>query len=228
MSQYEAALSAMHELLVGVREAHWADWVDRDLEFWRKSQDVEHHLSAYGGMGSFNDVILCKANSHDLSPRQEPWADTLFRHLKSLCYALAANSGADLPAGQLGSSFEQAEKELSGWRCLSCGHAETTLRDIEFLLAGRHLRKATVEALRDGRLRELVRNVLALRLVEAQPDRDHLTSLCSAADLPVVERLGWMRPCPDCGGDDTAVYRWIPNTKLTPSPENLPMRRGAV
>ncbi|HSM36235.1 MAG TPA: hypothetical protein VK837_07560 [Longimicrobiales bacterium] len=79
MSQFEAALCAMHDLLVEVGESRWARWIDRDLELWRRSRDVVHHLSAYGGMGSLNDVVLCRDNAHSLSPRQEPWADMLLR-----------------------------------------------------------------------------------------------------------------------------------------------------
>jgi len=228
MSQFEMLLSATNHLLLAVREFSWAGHIDRDLELWRQSRDVEHHLSIYGGMGSFNDVVLCKANSHDLSPRQEPWADTLFRHLKSLCFVLAENSGRDLSVGRLAESFGQTEHELCGWRCLSCGHAETTPRDIEFLLASRHLRRATLQALQQGRLRDLVDKILGLELTEAEPEREHLASLCLDADLPVVDRTDMMRPCPECAADDTARYRWVPNGHLNPSPDNLPLRRGAA
>ncbi len=56
MSQYEHSLIAMKRLLDAVGEAHWADWIHADIEHWRSKHSTSHHLSAYGGMGSFTDV----------------------------------------------------------------------------------------------------------------------------------------------------------------------------
>ena len=41
---------------------HWASWLERDIEYIRKSDfyGVQHLLSAYGGMGSLNDIGLAE------------------------------------------------------------------------------------------------------------------------------------------------------------------------
>jgi hypothetical protein len=56
MSQYAQPLDAMHRLLMQAGETHWAAWIERAMREWRESRAVKHHLSAYGGMGSFNDI----------------------------------------------------------------------------------------------------------------------------------------------------------------------------
>ncbi len=35
---------------------NWINWLNRDIEDWTKRREVAHHLRAYGGMGSFNDL----------------------------------------------------------------------------------------------------------------------------------------------------------------------------
>lgn len=58
MSQFAQALEATRSLLAAVGEDHWAEWLATDLAEWRASRRLSHHLSAYGGMGSFTDVLI--------------------------------------------------------------------------------------------------------------------------------------------------------------------------
>ena len=46
--------------------SHWAEWLDKDKSLLEKSDfyRIEHLLSAFGGMGSFNDLYICKENGH--------------------------------------------------------------------------------------------------------------------------------------------------------------------
>ena len=43
---------------------NWLDWLGRDIEDWTQRREVAHHLLAYGGMGSFNDLPNMRGN-HD-------------------------------------------------------------------------------------------------------------------------------------------------------------------
>ncbi len=54
-------LDKASELLSANGETRWADWLSKDAQLIRGSDffGVEHLLSAFGGMGSFNDVVLC-------------------------------------------------------------------------------------------------------------------------------------------------------------------------
>ena len=55
---------------------NWIDWLDRDIQDWTQYREVAHHLRAYGGMGSFNDLPSMRGNH-----------DYIFCFLKSFCYA---------------------------------------------------------------------------------------------------------------------------------------------
>ena len=43
---------------------NWIGWLERDIEDWTQRREVSHHLRAYGGMGSFNDLPSMRGN-HD-------------------------------------------------------------------------------------------------------------------------------------------------------------------
>jgi hypothetical protein len=55
---FEQALIAMRAILEARGETHWQSWIEVDLARWRGDGSTEHHRSAYGGMGSFNDLYL--------------------------------------------------------------------------------------------------------------------------------------------------------------------------
>ena len=59
--------AAMHKLLAAGGEKFWADWIARDLELWRSSRDVSHHLSAYGGRLEVGLPVLWQAEYSFLS-----------------------------------------------------------------------------------------------------------------------------------------------------------------
>ena len=54
---------------------NWIDWLERDIQDWNQRREVAHHLRAYGGMGSFNDLPNTRGNH-----------DYIFGFLKSVCY----------------------------------------------------------------------------------------------------------------------------------------------
>ena len=54
----------------------FGDWLKQDIQDWTQRQEVAHHLRAYGGMGSFNDLPSMRGNH-----------DYIFGFLKSVCYA---------------------------------------------------------------------------------------------------------------------------------------------
>ena len=56
-------------LLRAAGESHWAKWMDTSLRRIENSNlsGVDHLLGAFGGMGSFNDLILMSANGHSIS-----------------------------------------------------------------------------------------------------------------------------------------------------------------
>jgi hypothetical protein len=62
-----AKLDELIELLKADREVHWCNWMDRVKQKLENSDyaGVEDLLGAYGGMGSFNDLVISQCNRLD-------------------------------------------------------------------------------------------------------------------------------------------------------------------
>ncbi len=142
MTQYEHSLVAMKRLLDAVHEDHWANWIGTDIEQWRATGDTSHHLSAYGGMGSFNDVIICRANEHSVTEVTEAWANTLFEWLKSVCYFLAEHPTDSFTSETLANRVGRHDSSLAAavasdillitrdgwnWKCPHCNSDDTAV-----------------------------------------------------------------------------------------------------
>lgn len=56
-------LDKLVQLLESDREQRWSKWIRQSRERLQDSDfsGIEHLLSAYGGMGSFNDLIICQS-----------------------------------------------------------------------------------------------------------------------------------------------------------------------
>lgn len=250
MNQYEHSLIAMKHLLDIVGASFWANYIEENISEWRSNRETTQHLSAYGGMGSFNDLWICKANQHTVTEEQEPWANALFEWLKSLCYFLAHQPNDSFTASALiqhigrydsvlaafvgGENASAAirgyatkNRKLHGWRCICCGYAEASNRDIENMIAQDVVPTMVFLSCEQLTLDELVDQVLARDIPNLEKMRQSLVIAVIDSGIALVDRDGWMRPCPNCNDDDTAVYRWqlVDNggLRFEPSDDNLPM-----
>jgi len=205
---YEEALTAMLWLLETVGESHWSRWIRQDLDLWRGSRKVEHHLSAYGGMGSFNDVSICAANGHEVARESEPWAQETFEALKTLCYRLA-----HMPARRIGCRtvrllLRSGKPLLQGWQCLECGCRELTPEELESYVAKRVIPAAVVAACTNGNLEGWISAALAGLVPGAGTERERVIGLLTRSKIVVRPREGMLRPCPACKGNYTVVSYW--------------------
>jgi len=250
MTTYYQALTALEYLLDKVGEKQWRDWLRQDMVLWKSKRDVTHHLSAYGGMGSFNDVWICVQNGHKVTKIQEPWANNLFELLKGLCFQLAYNpdknetiqdidnnryvpifgafkhsldkKGIENAASQL----SLATSQLHGWRCLKCGYGETKPGDIEDYLARVLLPKYLSSAKTGAELKTIVDTAFTIKFDGINGLREQLEQMILESKIKIVDRDGWMRPCPKCGKGDTAVYRWeVDRNVFRPSKDNIPLKK---
>lgn len=74
-----------------------------------------------------------------------------------------------------------------------------------------------------------------VELSEIESQREKLKKIIANSDINYITGNRWMRPCPCCGSEDTAVYRWnkitkkgflLPTqTKFVASSDNLPLRK---
>lgn len=60
---------------------NWVKWISKDITDWEIRQNTDHHIRAYGGMGSFNDLPLIRGGKGNYS--------IIFDLLCSFCYRFA-------------------------------------------------------------------------------------------------------------------------------------------
>lgn len=250
MNMYLSSLQAMEYLLNKVGERRWRDWIRTDIECWNERKSIRHHLQAYGGMGSFNDVVICRSNGPQVDKTLEPWVDVLFNWLKSLCFNLAKNPMEIITADELKkrvgyydaplSAFVGGENaaiehrgmiehdhNLEGWRCLNCGFSEIDQNAINYYIARLILPNLLFEACVQNNLISIIDDVFEC-YIPGKQDMDFLIKkLIKISSINFIqERDGWMSPCPSCLSDNTALYRWIVKSdKIIPASNNLPLKK---
>ena len=89
--QLIAILEQIEHLLVAHGEQHWSAWIKGEITAIKKydAHGIGHLLSAYGGMGSFNDLWLCAANGHRIGESETKEVNATLSALRSEAYTLA-------------------------------------------------------------------------------------------------------------------------------------------
>jgi len=79
------------DLLVGNREEHWAEWLRTALGRIENGDlsGIDHLLSAYGGMGSFNDLVIQPPHGQSLNSPDCASVNERLALLRSEMYELA-------------------------------------------------------------------------------------------------------------------------------------------
>ncbi len=221
MHPYSDALNAMQDLLSRLGEQRWRSWIAQDVDEWESHRSVRHHLSAYGGMGSFNDIAF-----------EDVWLGTLFDDLKSACYYFAHHPTGKPDIRALESSMGSDGFTLSGWRCLACGYGVVSHRDIDYFIARRVIRQRILAEAEHTRLQEFVGSAVRSRPSDAALTSAKVADWATRSGLHIRQSKDWLRPCPSCGSDDTAVYRWLlvdeGGHRFVPSHDNLPLQTRAA
>jgi hypothetical protein len=77
-------------LLRQVREGHWAAWLSDDLARIRCGDidGLSHLRSAFGGMGSFNDLLIHTINGHRIGPEDYEAINERLNELRSSIFEL--------------------------------------------------------------------------------------------------------------------------------------------
>jgi hypothetical protein len=72
-------------------ESHWTSWLEKDKNRIVQADysGVEHLLSLFGGIGSFNDLLICKENGHSIEDKQVSSVNDRLKTLTNEIYELA-------------------------------------------------------------------------------------------------------------------------------------------
>jgi hypothetical protein len=131
------------------------------------------------------------------------------------------------PASMRGYASESCK--LQGWRCLCCGYSEVSAEDLDWYIAQDVVPGMVFRACATLTLDHLIDRILRLKIPGIAKARRELSAAVTSSGISLRKRAGWMRPCPDCGKDDAAAYRWrlVSNERkrFEPTDDNLPLKK---
>jgi hypothetical protein len=84
-------LESISTKLTAFGEKHWAAWLADDARRLRTGDPaaIDHFLSAFGGMGSINDLYICPQNGHRIDAADVPASNEQLRRALSDAWGLA-------------------------------------------------------------------------------------------------------------------------------------------
>jgi len=199
---------------------HWANWIQNDIHLWVTQKRVDSHLGAYGGMGSINDLSVAGSDLIGV------WKNNLFDTTKNLSWSLAKGKISTPPLDE--KFYRYGSSEISGWRCLFCGHSRISKSSIERYLSTEFLPKLLVDYIRKDKLIEILNLESIVTLEQIVERRSTVEKLIQNENITLTNGYEWLWICPECEGQNTGVCSWqITNnyTKLIESKGNLKMAK---
>lgn len=215
---YKISLEILSQILKNEGYDQWAKWMQEDIKLWDASKSVKHHLHAYGGMGSFNDINIGNNDTEGL------WKGRVFDGFQSLAFGLASGYSLETILDRM----QNNSSEISGWRCLSCGNAKVTSKGVEIYISSYFAPKLFVEYTKNNQLADLMEIEKILTSESITTKRNAIKNVISQTNITLNDDTTWWWTCPKCGSGDTCVYRWelVDNdTQLIEARDNLALKK---
>jgi Domain of unknown function (DUF6966) len=86
------AMTRCKSLLQSVGETFWSQKIERFLSVRTRelsADDAREVMTWFGGMGSFNDLMISAVNDHDVKPEDEGRYNRDLDHLRDMIYSEA-------------------------------------------------------------------------------------------------------------------------------------------
>jgi hypothetical protein len=217
---YKTALEMLAQIMKEEKYDNWVNWLQEDIKLWETNKSVEHHLHAYGGMGSFNDLRVGGNDNEGI------WKGHVFGHLQTLAYSLAKGDSLKSILGDISNSNNSGQ--ISGWRCRNCGDARMTDRNINLFIANYFIPKFFVKYVREDRLKEVVDIPKLIDSEEVKYKKTQIESLIQQANIILSLDENWLWTCPKCGSSEVCAYRWKVSedgTKMIEGDDNLEIKQ---
>lgn len=195
LNNYLKALELLQKLLSVNNEPFWANWMQQDIEEWNISESTEHHLHAFGGAGSFNDINL------NYGENLGYWRNALLGNLASISYSFAKDRSFLLP--------DNSSTTLDGSVCQKCKNVVINENAITRFLAGKFVPVFIAEYfLTDSYLilLDLEKLVLDSRIEVFRKELEHEIAQNNAQISS--ENNAWSPNCAVCGGTEKVYWEF--------------------
>lgn len=194
MDTYRKTLVLLKDIFKTSGHSHWENWIDRDIYEWDNFKSTSHHKSAFGGMGSINDIAVGERD------RVGVWKNNMFDSLKSLSWTLAAINEI---------RFEKPViSVIEGSVCRDCLYALIAESGVEHFLSRKYLPSIIADNLLTDNYLILTDFNKLTNIEFIEVDRQKLLEAFKTYGINYSEEISWLRDCPNCGTKNTCVYRW--------------------
>lgn len=215
MDTYRKTLLLLKELLHNSDNSHWEQWIDKDIYEWDTSKSTSHHKSAFGGMGSINDLSVGEQG------KVGTWKNEMFDLLKSISWTFATKNKIQFPTATV--------SIIEGTVCRDCSYAEISESGIEHHISSKHLPDIIANLLPTEQYLELTNFEMLSNKINVVADRKKLLTALTENKINFSKTSYWLKTCPVCNSTNTCVYSWdISNSDdkivLTRSKNNLAIR----
>jgi len=218
---YKISLGILKRLLEESDNSHWANWISTDIELWESNKDVNHHLGAYGGMGSINDLFVGGNDKLGI------WNNQIFDTIKNLSWNLAKQRIDSAPTAL--KFYQCGTGQMSGWRCRNCGHSRLDENQIEQYLCFKFLPELITDLIEKDELENLLPISNWIDTEEIETERIRIKKCLTKSEIEVSKFQSWLKTCPKCESDDVCVYRWEWNEiekTIFESKDNLKIKKS--
>lgn len=215
METYRKTLLLLKDLLHKSGNSHWEQWIDRDIYEWDNSKSTSHHKSAFGGMGSINDLSVGGQGKIGV------WKDNMFDILKSISWTYTVKNKIQFPTSIV--------SNIEGVICRDCSYSEISENGIERYISKKHLPTIITNILTSDKYFDLTNFEILTNKPEIETDRQKLISALTEFKIIFSKTSNWLKTCPCCNSNNTCVYRWdVSNSNdkiiLTRSKNNLSIK----
>jgi hypothetical protein len=207
---YKSVLELLLKIMKEEKYDNWTEWLQKDIVLWESSNSTEHHLRAYGGMGSFNDVYVGGNDTNGI------WKSKVFEVLQSMAYSLAKS-------GEMPDIFVNLPNIINGWRCQNCASARINDQNIEIYLAGYFVPKLIKQLIDKQQLHGILNIDKITDLEEVKSKRESIKETMNHSNITTMPKdYNWLETCPNCGSRQVIYNRWVvnQNNDLTPADDN--------
>jgi hypothetical protein len=219
MNEYRKILLLLKDSLNKSKNYHWEKWIDQDIYDWDNLKSTKHHKSAFGGMGSINDLLVGD------SGKIGTWKNNMFDYLKSLSSAFAATNEIHF--------LNIKTSTIQGVICENCNYAEISEGGIESYISKKHIPFLVKKLLPTDKYSMLSNIENLINEPDITNDRNKLIYSLKDLNIKLNNNIVWSSPCTKCTKEDKCVYRWDVNETngtifLTASENNLSLKNSEV
>jgi hypothetical protein len=194
MDTYRKTLLLLKDLLHKSDNSHWEQWIDRDIYEWDNSQSTSHHKSAFGGMGSINDLSVGGQG------KIGTWKNNMFDILKSISWTFAAKNKIQFTTATV--------SIIEGTICRDCSYAEISESGIERYISSKHLPTIIANLLPTDQYLDLTNFEKLTNKTEVALNRQKLLTALTELKINLSNTGDWLKTCPTCKSTDICAYRW--------------------